>query len=176
MKVGLQEVSEAHFFWASSRPVSLGFRVPKARPRETDLEDVFERVRKERAPNATSRLSCVFVCPAYGRGFCTKTDNWLTASGKYVYRVSVTGTAFTTDGGMWTEALFNPLNVEGWANSYWNPQGSVLIDHAEETLVDGTVTVVEALWGSIPEARVASRWRVAADVSSWMDSFGGIPA
>lgn len=171
MKVGLHQVSEAQFYWASSRPVSLGFRVPKAHPRATDLEDVFEGVRQKHAPGAPSRLSCVFVCPVYGRGFCSESNTWLTTSGKYVYRVSVTGTVFTTDGGMWTEARFDPMRAEGWASSYWNPRGNVLINHAEETLVEGTVTVVEALWGSIPEARVASRWRVAADVTGWMDAF-----
>ncbi len=171
LKVGLHQVSGADFYWATNRPVPVGFRVPRARRRDTELEDVFERARQQYAPGAPSRLNCVFVCPVYGRGFCSESGSWLANSGKYMYRVSVTGTVFTTDGGLWTEARFNPEHADSWARSYWNPRGNVQVNHAEETLVDGTVTVIEALWGAAPETRVASRWRVAADVDAWVEAF-----
>lgn len=142
MKSGLYRVNDGVFYWSSDRPVQDGFRVPKARPRAAHLEAVFEEVRKREAPKAPSRLDCVFVCPIKDSGFCQS------GKSKYVYRVRVQGTVFTTDGGFWTEATFGRIeNAAGWAMSYWNPDSNpnrLRINRAEESLVDGTV-IVEAL-------------------------------
>lgn len=134
---GLRQVKGEIFYWATDNPVEIGFKVPKARPRRADLEEVFERVRKELAPDAPSRLDCVFVCPLNRRGFCRHNDE------RHVYRVKVTGTIFTTDGGLWTEAMIYPESVEDWAEQYWQPTKWLLTSHAEEVLVRGTVTVIE---------------------------------
>ncbi len=171
LKPGLSTVNRASFYWATKEPVPIGFRVPVARPRSATIEEIFEQVRRRVAPEAPSRLNCVFVCPVSKRGFCSQSS---TGYGNYVYRVSVTGKVFTTDGGFWTEAVFNPKSAEQWAEAYWNPRGSITMNLAEEALVDGKVVVVKQVWESESAERVASRWASsssAPDVDSWVSGF-----
>jgi hypothetical protein len=170
LKAGLRQVSDATFFWSTGRPVPIGFQVPKAHPRDAELEGIFEQVRQRLAPQAPSRLDCVFVCPLPERGFCSHSTSWR-GDGKFVYKVSVTGNTFTTDGGYWTEAKFRPERAESWAESYWNPRGRITDNRAEETLVEGKVIVVESMWEKPSAERVASRWKAAADVTAWTDTF-----
>lgn len=137
IKPGIANVSKQIMFWSTDSPVEIGFVVPKARPRNPKLEEIFEEARKKYSPEAPSRLDCVFVCPNNGRGFCNGRTH-----GDYVYKVLVTGKIFATDGGLWTEAHFRPEYADGWAKQYWNPGGNLNINMAEEVLVDGSVVVV----------------------------------
>jgi hypothetical protein len=138
VKPGMRTVKNAVFYWSTDRPVPIGFRVPKARPRKAEVEEAFERVRKQVRPEAPSRLDTIFVCPVKKQGFCR--GGW---SGPYVYKVRVTGKTFTTDGGFFTEAIFRPGSAESWADGYWQPERlpSLVMNRAEETLVDGSVVV-----------------------------------
>jgi hypothetical protein len=141
VRPGLRKVNDEVFYWSSPRLVEPGFRVPKALPRESELETVFEEVRKETNPRAPSRLNTIYVCPRQA-GFCQPGRRH-----KYVYEVKATGTAFTTDGGLWTEAAFKPHRAHAWAEGYWNPTGNVTHNNAEETLVEGTVVVQKLVAG-----------------------------
>lgn len=157
MRPGIRRVRDAVFYWATDHPVPDGFVVPQARPRQAEVERIFEEVRKETNPSAPSRLSCVFVCPMNGRGFCSgRMDR------KYVYKVRVTGTVFLTDGGYFTEAIFRfrergEEGLRGWAESYWEVSSNVLNNHAEEVLVDGVVRVERLMNGDDSMERVAAR-------------------
>lgn len=93
------------------------------------------------------------------------------SSNKLVYRVSVTGKVFTTDGGFWTEAVFNPKSAEQWAEAYWNPEGNITVNMAEEALVDGKVVVANQVWDSQSAQKVVSRWASSLDVDSWVSGF-----
>ena len=135
VRPGLRKVTDEVFYWSTPRSVKPGFRVPRAQPRDSDLEALFEEVRKEVNPSAPSRLNTIFVCPRPA-GFCRPGGRH-----KYVYEVKATGVAFTTDGGSWTEAVFKPDRARSWAEGYWNPKGDVTINYADETLVDGVVVV-----------------------------------
>lgn len=142
LRPGLRSVKEEVFYWSSKKPVPLGFKVPVARPRNKAVEDAFERVRRRVRPTAPSRLNCVYVCPLQGSGFCSGGG-----SRAYVYKVRVTGKVYTTDGGLFTEAMFNPDHAESWAEGYWDPKGSITVNRAEESLVEGTVVVEEQVLG-----------------------------
>lgn len=170
---GLRQVSGETFYWSTDRLVSPGFEVPQAVPRDTPVEDVFERVRQRAAPQAPSRLRCVYVCPKLGRGFCSGRRH------EHVYKVKVWGKVFTTDGGFWTEAVFRPSHAEGFAESYWSPRGDVMINHAEETLVEGRVVVVSKASTGHQGSRAAPKlavqdgadWRALGErVKAWTDT------
>ena len=148
---GIHQVSDAIMFWSSESPAEIGFVIPKAKPRDPKTEAIFESVRRKLNPDAPSRLDCVFVCPIKGSGFCSGSKY---SSRSHIYKVKVTGKVFTTDGGYWTEAMMVPRNwseedrfdrIKGWAKEYWNPRGNITVNMAEETLVDGTVVIVEQI-------------------------------
>jgi hypothetical protein len=147
-KPGIHQVTDAIMYWSSDSPASVGFQIPKARPRDAKTEAIFEAVRRELNPDAPSRLNCVFVCPIEGSGFCSNSKYSRRA---HVYKVKVTGKVFTTDGGLWTEAMMVPKNwseedraesIRSWAKEYWKPRDNVRINMAEEVLVEGTVVIV----------------------------------
>jgi len=135
LQPGLRQAYKETFYWSTKNPVPIGFRVPKAMPRAADIEAVFESERIKANPELPSRLSTVYVCPIRDSGFCKN-------KGLYVYRVEVTGAVFTTDGGMWTEAVWRPDISHLYAEDYWRPDSDLRINSAEETLVDGSVVVV----------------------------------
>ena len=170
---GLRQASGETFYWSTDRLVSPGFEVPQAVPRDTPVEDVFERVRQRAAPQAPSRLRCVYVCPKHGRGVCSGRRH------EHVYKVKVWGKVFTTDGGFWTEAVFRPSHAEGFAEDYWSPRGDVMINHAEETLVEGRVVVVSKASTGHQGSRAAPKlavqdgadWRALGErVKAWTDT------
>lgn len=137
MSPGLTKVSGRVFYWNTPIQVDPGFVVPRTTRRDTPVEDIFEEARLTYAPGAPSRLNCIYVCPILGSGFCSTYKRH-----PYLYKVKVWGMTFTTDGGCFTEARFNPEQAESWARQYWIPRGNITVNRAEETLVEGRVIVV----------------------------------
>lgn len=152
------------YYWTASGDASQikpGFKVPPAPPRQTPVEKIFERVRREEYPDRPSRLGAIYVCPSL-KGFCQPgQEDWETGQPEYIFEVRVQGKTFTTDGEAFTEARMsgNAEIVESWANTYWSSTG--MPPFFPEVLVDGTVTVIRRIQprpGKAAAQRVAARY------------------
>ena len=105
--------------------------VPKARPRQTPVEDIFEKVRKEKYPDRPSRLDCVFLCDNLegfaGGSFCSNKKEDIFGEPIETYEVELRGNykILKTNSEFWTEAVIGYRrneredDAEGWAQSYW---------------------------------------------------------
>jgi len=135
----LSEGENTIYYWQTKGAWKggLGAPVPKAIPRETKIEAIFEEVRKTKFPDRPSRLNCVFLCENLqgwsGKSFCRDRKKDLYGELVETYEVSLQGDYrfHKTDAEYWTEARRrydeNPDEemVKSWAESYWNPKGSI---------------------------------------------------
>lgn len=139
------------YYWAArdAQPVEPGFVVPPARTaemgRHKDLEQIFERVRKQVAPGKPSRIGAIYVCPS-PEGFCRLKGNWNAPGG--IYEVAVQGKTFLTNASYYTEAIYkwesdrSEETAERWAKQYWEWTGKVPKHDFAEVIVQGKVTVL----------------------------------
>jgi hypothetical protein len=181
---GFHHVEDQIMYWAAKGPCDLEF-VPKFKglgsdpPIDADpemlvhykiwnfQEDVFDEVRIKTNPEAPSRIGCIFLCPKLDSGFCSKPSEW--SARTHVYEVLFSGTIFTTDSEMWTEARQDCMRALGgnmyggapsrwlntaarerakdeissWARSYWQGNTSYGM---EESICDGVAILGDLIY------------------------------
>jgi len=132
------------FYHASDRELAPGTQIrPQAGGHaKQDIEDAFEKVRRESFPDRPPRIGSVFACPER-KGFCD--GKWR----KHVYEIEIQGAEkiFWANAEMWTEASWKPEYAESYADSYWAyPVEPGSWHFFKEVLIyGGTVTVVSEL-------------------------------
>jgi len=152
----LNENENAIYYWQAKGTWKggLGASVPKAIPRETIVEDIFEEVRKIKFPDRPSRLNCVFLCENLegfsGGSYCTDKKEDIDGNSIETYEVKLRGNPkiFKTNSEIWTKAreLHNDgaseERIQDTAESYWNPHGyitfgEILVSPPEAAIIVG---------------------------------------
>lgn len=131
MKNRKMPLVKSQYYHASEFIFNVGDNVRPAGPRANKrIEEIFERVRKEKFPNRPSRYTCIYV---------SDDPRKISIHGT-VYAVKVEGIAFRTDQEAYTAAFFkeSDADVESWAEAYW--EGCRGIE--PEVLVEGRVTII----------------------------------
>ena len=137
--------------WKSESQIDFGTtHVPKAKPFNMHIEEIFEEVRRAKFPDRPSRLDCVYLCENVkgwrGNSFCR-----YPASGDgETYQVQLRGkyNIFKTDSQFWTEAVIayqrykDEDSVRRYANIYWEgvdePSSSeILVSPPDSAIIIG---------------------------------------
>lgn len=135
------------FFYASKEPLEVGAEIRPwdtrdGRPAIKKAEAIFEEVRRQVAPDAPSRVGCVFVSPS---------PSWKSVERPYLYRVAVTGKTWTVDSAHYGEATYalDGYNEEEGteraadsAKRYWRRRPYLDRMMRPETIVQGKVVVI----------------------------------
>ena len=130
----LNEKQGVTYFWQTRGPwkaesqIEFGVtHVPKAKPFNMPIENIFEEVRKADFSDRPSRLDCVYLCDNVkgwdGKSFCS----YPARGDGETYQVQLKGNAnvFKTNSEHWTEAVVayqrykDEDSVRRWANAYW---------------------------------------------------------
>ena len=135
--------------WKGDAAIKFGTtHVPKAIPRDLEVEKIFEEVRKEKFPDRPSRLDCVYLCDSLkgfsGGSFC----KFPAPEGGETYGVELRGNPkiLKTNSEYWTEALDrwhrrkDEEEVRRWAKQYWEGDnrptfGEILINPPESAII-----------------------------------------
>tara|TARA_R110002110_G_scaffold166463_1_gene367042 strand:+ start:218 stop:970 length:753 start_codon:yes stop_codon:yes gene_type:complete len=130
----LNEEQGVTYFWQTRGPwkaeslIDFGTtHVPKAKPFNMPIEEIFEEVRRAKFPDRPSRLNCVYLCDNVkgwdGNSFCS----YPARGDGETYQVQLRGeyNIFKTNSEYWTEASLayqrykDEDSVRRWANTYW---------------------------------------------------------
>ena len=133
--------------WKAESQIEFGVtHVPKAKPFNMPIENIFEEVRKTKFSYRPSRLDCVFLCENFDwNSFCHyRPDNW---EGNETYVVELRGeySAFKTDAEHWTQAVNasdNEALIKRLAFAYWSAEvepivAEVLVSPPEAAIIVG---------------------------------------
>ena len=132
--------------WKAESQIEFGVtHVPKAKPFNMPIEEIFEEVRKREFSSRPSRLDCVFLCENFDwNSFCHyRPDNW---EGNETYVVELRGkyNAFKTDAEHWTQAVnaSDEAHIERLAVAYWSAEveptaAEVLVYPPEAAIIVG---------------------------------------
>ena len=130
----LNEEQGVTYFWQTKGPwkaesqIDFGTtHVPKAKPFNMPIEEIFEEVRRTKFPDRPSRLNCVYLCENVegwkGNSYC----DYPARNDGETYQVQLKGNpnVFKTNTEFWTEAVFafqrykDEDSVRRWAYAYW---------------------------------------------------------
>lgn len=130
----LKEAQDVTYFWQTKGPwkaenqIDFGTtHVPKAKPFNMPIEEIFEEVRKTNFRDRPSRLDCVYLCENVkgwkGDSFCS----YPARGDGETYQVQLKGSpnVFKANSEYWTEAVVayqrykDEDSVRRWAYTYW---------------------------------------------------------
>jgi len=137
----LTEAQEATYFWQTKGPwkaesqIDFGTtHVPKAKPFNMRIEEIFEEVRKTNFPDRPSRLDCVYLCGNVkgwkGNSFCS----YPARGDGETYQVQLKGNpnVFKANSEYWTEVEEGPLEF-----LVHPPEAAIIVaKHEEESKED----------------------------------------
>jgi hypothetical protein len=133
-------VVKSRFYHGSPFPLNVGDKILPSKPRMdkkgkvSEVEEIFEKVRRERFPDRPSRFGAMYV----------DTDPLNLGYYGIIYAVEVKGKYFATDQEIFTEACEDfgrgyKSRVYEWAEAYWSGRQGASIP---EVIVNGEVTVL----------------------------------